>query len=103
MHGSAVHLPHARGDEPQCRNIIKKARRFAPRTWGKHQIIGRARGSHLSLFLYQFRVPLNRLLYPLRFDPNISLRDGCGTVLQEPLDKGNVIAVILDIVIFKRR
>ena len=35
------------------------------------------------------------LLYPLRLNPYIPLRHGGGAVLQEPLDKGNVIAVLL--------
>ena len=35
------------------------------------------------------------LLYPLRLNPYIPLRHGGGAVLQEPLDKGNVKAVIV--------
>ena len=37
---------------------------------------------------------LYRLLYPLRLNADVSLRHGDGTVLQEPPDKGNVIAVL---------
>ena len=36
----------------------------------------------------------NRLFDPLRLDADIPLRDGGGTVLQQPLDKGNVEAVV---------
>ena len=38
---------------------------------------------------------LYRLFDPLRFNSDIPLRDGGGAVLQEPLNQGNVIAVIL--------
>ena len=37
--------------------------------------------------LYQLRMILNRLLYPLRLDADIALRGGGGAVLQQPLDK----------------
>lgn len=37
----------------------------------------------------------NRLLDPLGFDADITLRDGCAAVLQKALDKGNVEAVVL--------
>jgi len=33
--------------------------------------------------------------YPLRLNTDVALRGRCGTVLQEPLNKGNVIAVVL--------
>ena len=33
--------------------------------------------------------------YPLRFDADVPLCNGCGTVLQEPLNKGDVIAIVL--------
>ena len=46
-------------------------------------------------FSNQFRVPLNRSLNPLRFDADVSLCDSGGAVLQEALDKGDVIAVCL--------
>lgn len=48
----------------------------------------------LAFLLYQFRMSFNRLLDPLRFDANVSLRDGCAAVLQQTLDKGDVIAVV---------
>ena len=48
-----------------------------------------------SLLLYQPRVILNRLLYPLRLNTNIPLSSGGGTVLQQSLNKGNIKAVIL--------
>ena len=31
----------------------------------------------------------------MRFNPDAPLRYACGAMLQEPLDKGNVIAVLL--------
>lgn len=34
-------------------------------------------------------------LYPLRFDTNISLRSRSRAVLQEPLDKCDVVAIVL--------
>ena len=40
-------------------------------------------------------MPFNRLLDPLRLNADVSLGHGGGAVLQEPLDKGNVIAVVL--------
>jgi hypothetical protein len=40
-------------------------------------------------------MPLYRLFNPLRLYTNISLRGGGAAVLQEPLDKGDVIAVVL--------
>ena len=39
----------------------------------------------------QLRVILNGCFDPLRFNADVSLRDGGRTVLQEPLDKGYVI------------
>lgn len=45
--------------------------------------------------LYQLRVAFDGLLYPLRLNADVSLRDRCTAVLQEPLDKGNIIAVVL--------
>ena len=36
---------------------------------------------------------LNRLFYPLRLNADVTLGDGGGAVLQESLDKGDVIAV----------
>ena len=36
-----------------------------------------------------------RTLNPLRLDADVSLGHGGGAVLQKPLDKGNVIAVVL--------
>lgn len=38
---------------------------------------------------------LNRLLDPLRLDADVALGDGGGAVLQEPLDEGDVVAVVL--------
>ena len=38
---------------------------------------------------------LNRLFNPLRLDADITLCDGGGAVLQKPLDKGDVEAVVL--------
>ena len=40
-------------------------------------------------------MPFNRFLYPLRLDADVPLRHGGGAVLQETLDKGNIIAVVL--------
>ena len=37
---------------------------------------------------------LDCLFYPLRFDADVSLRHRRAAVLQEPLDKGNVIAIV---------
>ena len=34
------------------------------------------------------------LFYPLRFNADVPLGHGCGTVLYEPLYKGNVIAIV---------
>ncbi len=48
-----------------------------------------------SHVLNQLRMPLNRLFDPLRLDADVSLCDCGGAVLQEPLDKGNVIAICL--------
>ncbi len=48
----------------------------------------------LSVFLYQLCMSFYRLLDPLRLDPDIPLRDGSGTVLQEALHKGNVITIV---------
>ena len=55
-------------------------------------IQGAIRGSLIS---YQLCVVLNRLLYPLRLDADIALCGGGGAVLQQPLDKGDIVAVIL--------
>ena len=55
-------------------------------------------GRKSPLQLYQLCVSLYRPLYPMWLYPNIPLRHSGGAVLQEPLDKGNVIA-ILDIYI----
>ena len=49
----------------------------------------------LSLFLYQLRMSLNRLFDPLRFDADVTLCHGGGAVLQEPLNEGDVVAVVL--------
>ena len=38
---------------------------------------------------------LNRLFYPLRLNADVTLGDGGGAVLQESLDKGNVIPAVL--------
>ena len=38
---------------------------------------------------------LNSLFDPLRFDADVSLSNGGRAVLQEPLDKGNVIPAVL--------
>jgi len=40
-------------------------------------------------------MPFNRLFYPLRLDADVALCDGGGAVLQKPLNKGNVEAVVL--------
>ncbi len=45
-------------------------------------------------FLYQLSVSLDCFLNPLGFNPYISLCYRCAAVLQEPLHKGNVIAVV---------
>ena len=45
--------------------------------------------------LNQLRVSLNSRFNPLRLDADVALRGRCGTVLQEPLYKGNIIAVVL--------
>ena len=37
----------------------------------------------------------NGCLNPLRFNTDIALSDGCGAVLQQSLDKGNIITVVL--------
>ena len=34
------------------------------------------------------------LLYSLRLDADVALRGRCGTVLQEPLNKGDVIVIV---------
>lgn len=44
--------------------------------------------------LYQLRMSLYRPLYSLWLNPNVSLRNGGGAVLQEPLDKGNIIPIL---------
>ena len=46
------------------------------------------------LVLYQFSMSFNCLFNPLRFDADVSLRNGCAAMLQQTLDKGNVIAVV---------
>ena len=51
-------------------------------------------GMH-SPFSYQPRMPLNGLFNSLRLDADIVLSGLCAAVLQEPLDKGNVAAVVL--------
>ncbi len=57
--------------------------------------MNRAAGSpRLPAFLYQLRMPFNSLFYSLRLNANVSLRDACAAVLQEPLDQRNVIAVV---------
>ena len=49
-----------------------------------------------SLFLlYQLCMVLNCLLNSLGFDADVPLGGGCGTVLQQSLDKGNVEPVIV--------
>ena len=45
--------------------------------------------------LYQLRMPFNGLFYPLWLNADVPLCGGCGAVLKQPLDKGNVITVIL--------
>ena len=40
-------------------------------------------------------MPLNCLLDPLRLDADVSLRHRCAAVLQEPLNKSNIIAIVL--------
>ena len=52
------------------------------------------RGSFASHFSHQLCMPFYRLLYPLRLDADVALYGRCGTVLQEPLNKGNIIAVV---------
>ena len=44
---------------------------------------------------YQLCMPFDCLLYPLGFNADVSLRHCCGAVLQEPLDQGDIIAVLL--------
>ena len=46
-------------------------------------------------FLYQIRMILYRLFDPLWLDADVTLRGGGTAVLQESLDKGDVIAVCL--------
>lgn len=46
-------------------------------------------------FLYQLRMAFDGLLYPLWLNANVSLCHRCAAVLQESLNKGNVIAVVL--------
>lgn len=46
-------------------------------------------------FSHQLSMSFYRLLYPLWLDADVALRGACGTVLQEPLYKGNVIAIVL--------
>lgn len=48
-----------------------------------------------TLFLYQLCMVLNGFLYPLRFNTDIALRGGGGTVLQQALDEGDIIAIVL--------
>jgi len=45
--------------------------------------------------LQKLSMPIYGLLNPLGFDANIPLRGGGAAVLQEPLDKDNIIAVVL--------
>ena len=40
-------------------------------------------------------MPFNRFLDSLRLDADVVLCGGCGAVLQKPLDKGDIIAVVL--------
>ena len=53
------------------------------------------RGVFASPFSHQLCVSLYCLLYPLRLDADVALCGACGTVLQDPLNKRNVIAVVL--------
>lgn len=57
--------------------------------------INKKREIFSSRFSYQLRMSFNRLFDPLRFDADITLRDGCAAVLQQTLDKRNVIPVVL--------
>ena len=52
-------------------------------------------GCKSTPFLYQICMILNRLFDPLWLDADVTLRGGGTAVLQEPLDKGDVIAVRL--------
>jgi len=45
-------------------------------------------------FLHQLSMSFYCLLYPMRLDADVALCGACGTVLQEPLNKGDVIAIV---------
>ncbi len=46
------------------------------------------------VFSYQLCMSFNRFFNPLRLNADIPLRHGCVAVLQEPLHKGNIIAIV---------
>ncbi len=50
-------------------------------------------GVQSSLLSQQFRMPINRRLDSLGLNADVPLRDGSRAVLEQPLDKGDVVAV----------
>ena len=76
-------------NDPKKRNWIIPIPNFSY----VHQYAGAVNCIMQLTVLYQYRMPLNCLLDPLRFNSDVSLCGGGAAVLQLSLDEDDVVAV----------